>query len=750
VWYLNDDDATPRLPSAIQPKHSKGSGKARQAIQTPAGPPSGPPAGTTAAPFAGRPPAGSPASPLDHGCWLVQIVPFFSDDYDPRISENPQTGTFPGWTLLYQGPLRVQQGRNDDRDTECTAGRLRASGDLYVKRQEWWQQGAKTPPPLPYYDDQIPVFLRRDYSFYYTVQEIESWEGGEVRVELATFHFDAKNVAWEPVQDLTAVLAPPNLWEIPEAWRQAAPRHYLSGTVVNADKTPVATIEMGWISSFLREGQLRTMVAPGLRVPLENGLGDSVDSVLGQLGWRIRISDSVEASVRTTVWESKDLHAGMLALRTGTDLDQQWSYHALVVPRFYKQEDVGFGRTYDQGLDTDLVPREGLVVAESAKFPAVFGPIAGKMVSEVPEAAFFVFMHELGHTMGLLHRFRGRGYMNEVTAFAGTTQSPFPGNLSFTYDPKDELRLRHHPDIWVRPGGTPLGAGSSAAPVPDGDLVTDVSTDLELAATPLVPVVPLGAPVRLQLRLTNRATESRPAPAQFSLSAGTVSGNVIAPGGEVHMFAAAAPFDDLVSIDLAPDQSLYQGETLWRGTDGALFPAPGIYRIEVNVEWVAPGGIATTTAQCEVLVSTPRSSDHENVALGLLASKDVVVFLVFGTSPDSGSRKDRQRLTEARELLHRASSVAELRASIAPIEANLLAQGDLGQAARLIDSDSLLTTNEIDNLLKAVKNAGPSIAASEAVRSLVTVCRSKAVAARCAGLIDQAELERLLGLNGIS
>jgi hypothetical protein len=384
------------------------------------------------------------------------------------------------------------------------------------------------------------------------------------------------------------------------------------------------------------------------------------------------------------------------------------------------------------------------------KFPPEFATVAGQTVAEVPAARFYVLMHELGHTMGLLHRYRGFGFMQEIQYYATISDPPFPNNLRFRYDPQDELRLRHHPDIFVRPGGAPYGTSYSVVPVPDVDLVADVGSQLKLVVSPLVPVVPLGAPVRLQVRLTNRADVTLPGPADLGLLAGSLFGQVIAPSGEARVFAPVNPLEYRSTADLAPGASLCHGESLWRGPDGALFPAPGLYRIEIQAGWLAPGGLATTLADCQVMIGPPCSYLHAKMALALLASQDIVLLLVFRSSPDAGSEDARKRIGAAMELLHQAARIDELRDSLAPIEAALLATGNLGQAAGLIDDKSLLTTSEIDGLLGKVKSAGADAVASAPVRSLVAICRRRIAAAFCAGFIDQAELERLLGLEGSS
>ncbi|HVT60392.1 MAG TPA: hypothetical protein VHR45_18610 [Thermoanaerobaculia bacterium] len=735
MWYLNDDLATPPPPPIIPPvRRQAGQKQPRSRLQT--GPPT--------------------AQLLTPGCWLIQVVPRYADDVDPNLAIYP---VLRGWDMRYVGTLRVEKCSADAvaGKKKVEPGSVRASGDLYVQRHPWTEAGTADPPPLtpPSPPVEIPIFRRQDYAFYFTVQSVTLLRDGQVELKLACFQFDAKKFAWNPAPILTATLHRAKPTEIPPAWRQPRPRPYLIGEVYNNLPTKVADLQIGWISPYLREASIAIATAPGLTAPTSNGQGDDVKSVFAKLDWKINVHAPITAPVNAAVWEAKDLHAFMTVLEEPVSFDDAWVYSALVVPRFDSAEVYGFGKMYDGGaLDTDLIPREGLLVAADAKFPADarFGPAQGQMLKNVPRAAFFNFMHELGHAMGLFHRFTGSGFMQELVYFAlraAADQPPFPDNLPVSYHTPDEVRLRHHPDNFVRPKAVPYGVGYLAAPVPDTDIVTDVGSQLQLTVTPLRRVLPMGAPMRLELRLTNIQDGVKlPGPARLSLADGSVAGRVIAPNGQVRSFSAVAPLDYQSVADLDPRRSLFHGETLWRGPEGALFPAPGVYRVELEAIWVAPGGVARSATHCDVLIEAPENRRHQHAAIELLASEDVTLLLILRVSPDGASAVVNKRLTAAVKILRDSLEVQELRPSLAPLEARRLASTDLVQAAGLIDDDSWLTTSEIDYLLTQVKEAPPDIAKSAAVGRLIAVCRRKIMQAFCARHIDQAEVERLLGLEG--
>jgi hypothetical protein len=109
-------------------------------------------------------------------------------------------------------------------------------------------------------------------------------------------------------------------------------------------------------------------------------------------------------------------------------------------------------------------------------------------------------------------------------------------------------------------------------------------TKLEVA--PNEPSVPFGMPVRVGLVLRNLTNIVMMAPPSLSLKSGFVRGRVIDAAGVARTFL---PF--LVSTlgvplpGLDPAMPRQGSLTLFSGPDGDLFPAPGVYRIVVEVRW---------------------------------------------------------------------------------------------------------------------------------------------------------------------
>src|SRR5687768_6126679 len=100
MWFLKDDRAVPPLPGEI-PRTSNGVHK------------------------------GGVTPLFKSGCWIVQMDPVFADDLDAELTPDLR---LQGWAVCYRGTLRVERLKGSPPGL---GERMRVSGDLYVKRQNW-------------------------------------------------------------------------------------------------------------------------------------------------------------------------------------------------------------------------------------------------------------------------------------------------------------------------------------------------------------------------------------------------------------------------------------------------------------------------------------------------------------------------------------------------------------------------------------------------------------------------------------
>jgi hypothetical protein len=548
------------------------------------------------------------------------------------------------------------------------------------------------------------------------------------------FHrFDLKKQSWGEEEILTAQLAhdeaTPAGFPCPP---QARSPICFSGAVLNERGTRVGELALGWASPFFRKAVIEIGHVEGCEIPLSNGNGVGWEEIFEKVDWDVeaRVSGALPPSDREE-WTDRDLHAEMLESREQIDLDSTWWYHLLCVPRLRKAR---YGLFYDWGgADMNDVPREGAAIASHSRFPdeESFGALRGTRVGESPETYFRTAVHEVGHLLGLVHSQNGNHLMSRTDAIA--KRGEFPHGILFEHSREDARLLRHLPDPWVRPGGVPWAHHASTSPIPAEDLVLPAS-GWRLAVEPLAKTLPLGAPLRLTIKLTLEA-EGRPhAPSSLSLKSGAVRGRVIGPRGTVRRFQPVMRrFGGGGMTRLRAGQSAIGGMTLLRGPEGALLPTPGPYRVEVEVTWENEGFQHRVTGEAWLMVTGCQDREHAEAALTILTTPEVMLPLVVGAAgPPDGP-----------QAIHAALQSSPLRPHYAVIEARRLLQmpGRVAEATSCFDAETLATGAELGSLAEV---AGTAIQAPAERLAAVGMLRQLKVMAETladAELIGAEDLE---------
>jgi hypothetical protein len=381
---------------------------------------------------------------------------------------------------------------------------------------------------------------------------------------------------------------------------------------------------------------------------------------------------------------------------------------------------------YDNGAtDSNNVPREGCVIASHWVIPnqPVWGLAAGLRFGTAAGPYFRTAVHEIGHAMGLYHNTSDMGIMNTTDVIAASAVPPvqFPNNIQWSHAPDDQKRLRHMPDVWVRPGGIPFGFPYSSTPISPDDLVTP-ALGLAVEVAPLMPTVPIGAPVRIEFALANITEGEVPAPASLSLKTCFVKGKVIDPSGTVRRFLPL-----VLCVDEEPLEMLEAGgrvshdATLLRGPQGALFPMAGPHRIIVEIEWQLGGVVIGAIGETTVMVTPAENEAHAEAANRVLATPDTLLTLAIGGD----------HLPQGVAALQVAIGDEVLRPHFALVEAKRLADSffdrppHLDEAADLLE-DAIATPAEVASLARIARGSTSEAESAADVSRIRRVLESKA------------------------
>ncbi|KAJ9655413.1 hypothetical protein H2198_005717 [Neophaeococcomyces mojaviensis] len=503
---------------------------------------------------------------------------------------------------------------------------------------------------------------------------------------------------------------------------------YLEGDIrSNATGDVVGRMTMGWVSEFYRKATIEIDMVKGSDEsdrPHESDDGHNWTSIMSSLGWDVTIDESDIDVARPPgdtdeSWSDAEMHDAMLQRRDKNDLDAEWRYHLLIV----KFLDSTFrGIMYDsRATDSNRVPREGVGMSSHwiIDGPEPWGRVKGMQFSKAKNPYFRTAIHEIGHAMGLYHNTATLGFMNtsDVIARSATAARPFPDNIDWTYAEDDYKRLRHYPDVYVRPGGAAFGSASiTNPPITPTDEFQQAKIQmpgLELKVQPMLTEVPIGAPVRINLELTNTSSDTPlQVPDKISLKSDVVHGTVHGPTGSCRGFSPLIIcHDDKSMRSLAKGENVTSTLVLLRGQDGALFPTSGVHEITVEVSWEAydmAGVQFHAVGKTTVFVTGAQTPKHAEAAHKILTTPDAHLVLVLGGCS--------HQLTDGIKAIQAALADDTLRPHFAVIEAKRLAM-------RFQDQ-----TPDLDNARKLVQDRGDifcSVAEAEKLEDLGVPCGAR-------------------------
>lgn len=506
-----------------------------------------------------------------------------------------------------------------------------ASGDLYNHppfKITTFPFFKIVPNPDPNPSAGIPIYSRGLYRSYLRVTQILENRSFSDTFTLGfeLYKYDAAAHGWTNQGAHAAVM---KFLPAPSSYPTGA--IYLEGTARNAAGAEIGTLRMGWVSPHLRRATLEIDRVGVSEPPIDNGAGVTWKTVFDSVDWDVQVheSDANLTEPSGDSWSDGEMHSAMLARRDSADLDREWRYHILCVKRLDSTER---GIMYDAfGGDSNNIPREGCGISSHWIIPNAepWGTVKGMRFGTAAKPYFRTAVHEIGHAFGLYHNTADNGYMNTTDVIA-TSGGVFPDNIQWSFNGEDAKRMRHLPDPWVRPGMIPFGQPFSSTPISPTDML-DLAGPLELKVKPLLDSVPLGAPVRLKLTLTNRSDAPIETPHSLSLKDEHVSGVVRGPSQAARTFRSVMRCTEAhPSRVLQPGESLAEDMTLIRGREGALFPASGLHDIVVDVLWEVDGIPVRVSGAASVVVTPPLDQSHADAAQKTLSEPDLLLTVAIG------------------------------------------------------------------------------------------------------------------------
>jgi hypothetical protein len=228
--------------------------------------------------------------------------------------------------------------------------------------------------------------------------------------------------------------------------------------------------------------------------------------------------------------------------------------------------------------------------------------------------------------------------------------------------------------------------------------------------------VPIGAPVRVGITLANLGDRPIAVPEDLGLKGEFVSGRVIDPSGTVRSFRTVVRcVEDHQFVEIDPGDSRKASMTLMRGAEGALFGAPGLHEVQVDVHWEIDGMTAHVTGSSTVMVTPVQDEVHAAAARHVLSTPDAHLVLAIGGD----------HMTEGIAAVQAALESPVLRPHFAAIEAKRVGRRfgkrkpDFKKVDQLVDESTVMSGDEVGKLaLIAADNKAVGDAAKQLTRAL--------------------------------
>lgn len=579
-------------------------------------------------------------------------------DLDPASAEAFRTRLPEGCYLLRFTPANAQPNSYlwGTLRVHHQPSAVSASADLYLQRilphdfDPTLRSVLSWPDPDP--RSGIPHFPAVDYRYY-------------MRLTAAYMHAQQAYLEFEPhLYDQHAdrwIAQGKRICQLTAQADNGGPRQ-LQGDVRTADQMVRGHLHAIAVANHLRQA---TVDLYGQQQALQAEANLQRD--LQQAGWNVQLrqGSAPRRVPQRQVWNRGEAHAALRDLYQSQDQSQQqpWNYTVLRVPQLDDPtcQGIAFAHTSPDGRPCSAT---------------VFGE-------------------------GQVNRQGQDQSGNPHLTIAALGLNGPAGVLNDGPSSHAEHRLRHLPDIAARPDRRRSSHDARhSTDMVRLDVQQQQRTGLSLQVLPLAPAVPLGAPVRLTLRIHNRGAQALPLPQRIALESGTLSGQVRSHGGQVRRIGTEAQRIAHNPLQpLAPNAHIEVDVLLLSGPDGALFASPGLHEVTVHLHYLVAGVPLCLTGNGSIMVGSALDGAHSLAAHQVLSSRELPILCdVLG-----------DHLSEGRSALQAALAQPVLRPHFLAIEAARLAtpfferQADHSVAHQCLQGNCVLSQSERQRLQRLVQ-----------------------------------------------